>query len=115
MKNEVVFIKGRDLDDNWCSDYTTPEDVAGRKIGQETWYEVSWPDHVSNPRFNGDCCIQEADLDRVIRLGDGALICEECLSKHCPDTPVPEVGWQVGVCHYHRQVYGDTHYSAKNG
>lgn len=58
MKHKSVAISGGDLyarifgaTDEWPLDvggFGEPEALAG------TWWRVSWPEHVSSPRFNGD-------------------------------------------------------------
>lgn len=64
MRHESITIKGIDLMDRWESDNVTAEEVAGLdEIDPQAEYEVSWPDHVITPRFNGDCSIREAGRD----------------------------------------------------
>lgn len=107
-KHDTIIITGEDLLAAWSSESRSAAEVAGQEIEPNTWYEVSWPDHVQFPRYNGDCSIREAELDDVIALGDGSLICDACLHEHYPGNPEPETGWLRSVCHYHRIVYKNT-------
>lgn len=60
MKHESIIIKGIDLMNRWENDARSAAEVAGLyRIDNEAMYDVSWPDHVTTPRFNGDCEIRE--------------------------------------------------------
>lgn len=101
MKHETVTIKGIDLMDRWQDDNRTAADVAGLdEIDERASYEVSWPDHVLIPRFDGDCEIRLAATSQsVIRLGDGTLLCDKHYAEQYPEATEPVHGWQVGECH----------------
>ena len=106
MKHKTITITGSDLENSWSSDNNTPAEVAGfDKIDPAVMYEVNWPEHVSLPLYDEDCTIAEANLDNVIRLGNGSLICADCLGQEYPDMQEPVTGWRLGPCHYHRQIH----------
>jgi len=56
MQHEPEFIEGSDLLERWADDDTASEH-AGFAIEPNVTYEVRWPEHVHNKRFNGDCTI----------------------------------------------------------
>ena len=60
MKHESIFIRVDDLInriDSDSDDFTIEEALSlndGDEIQMNHWVGVSWPDHVVNPKFNGD-------------------------------------------------------------
>jgi len=60
MKHQTLLVTGRIIETFWEDDNRTPAEVAGLpEIDRNKTYEVSWPDHVLTPRYNGDCIIRE--------------------------------------------------------
>jgi len=112
MTDGKIYITGRKLYADWKDICLSPEEVAGFDFRGDDWLEVSWPDNAPNRLFSAYCTIRRAELDSVQRLGDGTLICSDCLSKQYPDKEQPNSGWELGVCHYHRPVYKKEHYSS---
>ena len=56
MKHKSVVLKGSALLIHWDNANRTAAEVAGLdSIEDDAMYEVSWPDHVVTPRYNGDC------------------------------------------------------------
>jgi hypothetical protein len=102
MKHESIIIKGIDLMNRWDNDNRSAADVAGLDtIDDEAMYEVSWPDHVITPQYNGDCEIRLiAEPIMVLRLGDGSMICDKHWAEEYPDKPEPVRGWVLGVCNH---------------
>lgn len=59
MRHTEILICGRDLVDQWSNDndYSKVADEI-EAIGYDKVFAVTWPEHVSHPRFNGDCTFQ---------------------------------------------------------
>jgi hypothetical protein len=100
MRHEEIRIKGIDLENQWDCDNRTAAEVAGLdSIDPDALYEISWPDHVLTPRYNGDCEIRlVAEPTSVIRRGDGTLLCDKHYAEQYPGVPEPTYGWELGVC-----------------
>jgi len=112
VKHEPVQLTGAALLDRWSSDDQTAAEVANLPfIDCRDIYEVTWPEHVLLPKFNGDCSIRKTEFrltargtrilpteKMVQRMGDGSTVCSECWAKEYPQRPEPENGWEIAEC-----------------
>ena len=82
MQHTPILIDGLDLFNAYEDGTDTPD-----SIDRSALYEVTWPEHVTSPRFNGDCDfsqVQESDFLTQESIADHDIFSSVQTRKHFP-------------------------------